>query len=145
MPYLRVSNVSKAFNGHKVLDKVSLDMEKGDILCLLGPSGCGKTTLLRIIAGLDQPDEGELQSDHSDILNTPAHQRQIRMMFQEFALFPHKSVSENISFGLEILKKSQEEINNRTDEMLSLVGLDGFGDRKVDELSGGERQRLTIG
>ena len=126
------------------LDHVSLSLESGSILCLLGPSGCGKTTLLRIIAGLEKADQGRILFDGADMADIPPHRRQFGMMFQEFALFPHKNVSENVAFGLEMRKLSSGEISRRTDEMLELVGLGGFATRDVSRLSGGERQRVAL-
>lgn len=123
---------------------MSFSLKEGKILCLLEPSGCGKTTLLRIIAGLEKPDQGKVFFSGADIAQVPPHQRQFGLMFQEFALFPHKNIFSNVVFGLEMQKKSQDEINSRTAETLDLVGLKGFEDRKIDELSGGERQRVAL-
>ncbi|NNF98126.1 MAG: ABC transporter ATP-binding protein [Desulfobacteraceae bacterium] len=144
MALLELDNICKTFNHHPVLDRVSLKLDQGRILGLLGPSGCGKTTLLRIIAGLDRPDQGRVTFDGSDVATIPSHKRQFRMMFQEFALFPHKNVFENIAFGLEIQRMDSLKIKHRAEEMLELVGLEGFGERNIDQLSGGERQRVAL-
>jgi ABC-type Fe3+/spermidine/putrescine transport system ATPase subunit len=116
----------------------------GEIVCLLGPSGCGKTTLLRIVAGLEQPDRGVVQLDGRNLVYTPVHERNFGFMFQEFALFPHRTVGENIAFGLRMARRSPGEIARRVDEMLSLVSLSGYAQRSVFELSGGERQRVAL-
>ncbi len=141
---LEVKNLTNHYLGQKLLDDVNLSLVKGEILCLLGPSGSGKTTLLRLIAGLEQETSGEVMFNGRNILKVAPHKRNIGMMFQEYALFPHKSVSQNISFGLEMKKCSTNHQENVIKSMLELVGLTGFGDRKVDELSGGERQRVAL-
>ncbi len=144
MTLLRLRTLSKTFEREPVLDAVSLDVEEGSILCLLGPSGCGKTTLLRIIAGLEIPDTGTVYFDDRDMATVAPHLRNFGMMFQEFALFPHKNVLGNITFGLKMQKRPRREIRARAKEMLSLVGLEGYARRNVSELSGGERQRVAL-
>jgi ABC-type Fe3+/spermidine/putrescine transport system ATPase subunit len=144
MALLELRHISKTFNHEPAVDDVSLDLEEGNILCLLGPSGCGKTTLLRIIAGLERPDEGTVYFDGRDMARIEPHRRNFGMMFQEFALFPHKDVIGNITFGLRMQKRSRMEILKRSQEMLSLVGLEGYSGRNVSELSGGERQRVAL-
>lgn len=141
---LEVRNIKKRHNGDTTLDGVDLELEQGEILCLLGPSGCGKTTLLRIIAGLEQPDAGEVLFKGKNLKAFPPHKRQFSMMFQEFALFPHKNVVENVSFGLQMRDAGERETVERTKEVLTLVGLEGFGQRNVNDLSGGERQRVAL-
>jgi ABC-type Fe3+/spermidine/putrescine transport system ATPase subunit len=141
---LQVSDIVKNFNHEPALKGVDLSVAKGEILCLLGPSGCGKTTLLRIIAGLEQPDKGQVVFDGNDMARVMPHHRQFGMMFQEFALFPHKTVFENVAFGLQMQHYPDKDILARTDEALSLVGLDEKGQRRVHELSGGERQRVAL-
>ncbi len=141
---LEVNNLTNHYIGQQLLHDVNLSLMKGEILCLLGPSGSGKTTLLRLIAGLEQETSGEVMFNGRNILKVAPHKRNIGMMFQEYALFPHKSVSQNIAFGLEMKKCSTEQQEKIIQSMLELVGLTGFGDRKVDELSGGERQRVAL-
>jgi ABC-type Fe3+/spermidine/putrescine transport system ATPase subunit len=122
---------------------VNLTVDEGQILCLLGPSGCGKTTLLRLIAGLEQPDSGTILLEDLDISHVPPHQRGFGLMFQEFALFPHKNVGHNVAFGLQQLTQKLA-VEARVQEMLALVGLTGFEARDVNSLSGGERQRVAL-
>ncbi|MFQ5614554.1 MAG: ABC transporter ATP-binding protein [Anaerolineae bacterium] len=141
---LEVSHISKTFDRAPAVDDVSLSVDEGEIVCLLGPSGCGKTTLLRLIAGLETADRGRVLFEGADIGPVPPHRREFGMMFQEFALFPHKNVFENVAFGLRTHGQPEQAIARRTQEMLSLVGLDGFERRDVNELSGGERQRVAL-
>jgi ABC-type Fe3+/spermidine/putrescine transport system ATPase subunit len=141
---LEIQHVSKRFNGHPALKGVSFSLEPGRILCLLGPSGCGKTSLLRIIAGLERPDSGQVRFEGRDIGPVPPHQRQFGMMFQDFALFPHKDVAQNVAFGLEMGKWPARRQKERIHEVLQLVGLAGAARRNVAELSGGERQRVAL-
>jgi len=140
---LKIDHLSKSFANTVALAEVSLTLDEGQILCLLGPSGCGKTTLLRLIAGLETPDSGSILFENRDMTGVPPHQRGFGLMFQEFALFPHKNVGENVAFGLQHLKRT-EEIEARVQEMLALVGLTGFERRDVNCLSGGERQRIAL-
>jgi ABC-type Fe3+/spermidine/putrescine transport system ATPase subunit len=123
---------------------VTFDVAQGDILCLLGPSGCGKTTLLRIVAGLETADSGEIKLAGDPLDGVPVHQRGLGLMFQEYALFPHKDVFGNVAFGLRMARLSRPEIERRVDEALALVGLSGFAHRSVHELSGGEQQRVAL-
>ncbi|TKB10691.1 ABC transporter ATP-binding protein [Desulforhopalus sp. IMCC35007] len=141
---LDIQDISNTYGGKPLLQNVRFSLLSGEILCLLGPSGSGKTTLLRLIAGLEQDYSGKIIFDGRDIDPIPSHKRGFGMMFQEYALFPHKNVVENISFGLEMqnMPKTQREL--QIDKMLELVGLTGFGNRKIDELSGGERQRVAL-
>ena len=143
MALIELKHLSKTFALPAVQD-ITLSLEKGRILCLLGPSGCGKTTLLRMIAGLEQPDRGQVIFRGIDITEQAPHLRQFGFMFQEFALFPHKSVFENVAFGLRMQDKKESEIQQRTKSMLALVGLSELGHRRVDEISGGERQRVAL-
>ncbi|WP_420631872.1 ABC transporter ATP-binding protein [Candidatus Leptofilum sp.] len=126
------------------MHQVELALQVGEIGVLLGPSGCGKTTLLRIIAGLTVPDNGRIHLNDQDITNQPAHQRGLGMVFQEYALFPHKNVFQNVAFGLLMLNWQPAEIQNRVGQVLELVGLSGFGQRPIHELSGGEQQRVAL-
>lgn len=144
MTYLTIDDISKRFNGHMALEKINLEINKGEIVCLLGPSGCGKTTLLRIIAGLTTPDRGRILLDNCNLNGVPPHARCFGLMFQEFALFPHKNVFENVAFGLKMQLKDRKEIERRSGEMLELVGMTGFEQRNVADLSGGERQRVAL-
>ena len=141
---LHAQSIHKQFDGNTVLDDVSLHIEEGEIVCLLGESGSGKTTLLRTIAGLEQSDSGEVLLDGDSLRGKPVHKRPFGLMFQDFALFPHMTVAENVAFGLKMQGIPTEEKTTRVAEMLKLVGLDGFGERSVNELSGGERQRVAL-
>ncbi len=144
MSLLKLQDIYKTHGQEPTLKGINLELESGEILCLLGPSGCGKTTLLRIIAGLEQPDKGKVIFKDKDIGKVPIHQRNFSMMFQEFALFPHKNVFDNVAFGLQIKKQANDFIEDRTQEVLSLVGLKGMEQRNTSELSGGERQRVAL-
>jgi ABC-type Fe3+/spermidine/putrescine transport system ATPase subunit len=141
---LQVINIAKSFNGTPALAGVSLTVDKGEILALLGPSGCGKTTLLRIIAGLEQPDHGQVLLNGQNLAHVPVHERRFGFVFQDYALFPHQSVQENIAFGLRMARVPARTISARVEEMLDLVNLQGYGPRSVHELSGGERQRVAL-
>lgn len=141
---LLVHNLCKSYEGVPLLQDISFSLEHGEILCLLGPSGSGKTSLLRLIAGLLQEDSGTLAFAGRDLHNIPPHKRNFGMMFQEYALFSHKNVQQNIAFGLEMQQCQPSEIKSRIEAMLDLVGLQGFGQRSIDELSGGERQRVAL-
>ncbi len=140
--FLEVKQLYKSFEQKPALAGVSLNLKEGQILCLLGPSGCGKTTLLRLIAGLERPDAGTILFQGQDISGIAPHQRDFGLMFQEFALFPHKTVGQNVTFGLQM--KQAMDIEARSRKMLDLVGLIGFEDRDVNSLSGGERQRVAL-
>jgi ABC-type Fe3+/spermidine/putrescine transport system ATPase subunit len=141
---LSIRRVTKAFESMPVLRGINLEIERGEILCVLGPSGCGKTTLLRVIAGLEQADAGEILLEGISIVNVPAHERAFGLMFQDFALFPHLNVAENVVFGLRMRGLSRYEQQKRLQEVLRLVGLTGFERRDVTQLSGGERQRVAL-
>lgn len=130
--------------GLQVLRGIDLDITDGEIICLLGPSGCGKTTLLRIVAGLEQPDSGDVLLNSASILNVAVHQRGFGLMFQDYALFAHMDVAANVGFGLKMLGWSTPEQRDRVREMLELVNLSGFERRDVARLSGGERQRVAL-
>ena len=143
MALIALEHLTKSYDQPAVRD-ISLSLEKGRILSLLGPSGCGKTTLLRLVAGLEQPDQGRVVFDGKDITDLAPHRRQFGFMFQEFALFPHRRVFDNVAFGLQMQKKEPAEVRQRTEAMLDLVGLSKLGHRRVDEISGGERQRVAL-
>jgi ABC-type Fe3+/spermidine/putrescine transport system ATPase subunit len=141
---LEIRGVSKAFSGTPALRDTNLSVARGEILCLLGPSGCGKTTLLRIVAGLEQADGGQVRLHGQDLTGVPVHRRELGFMFQEYALFPHKDVYGNVAFGLRMARLSHTEIERRVQEALALVGLSGFERRAIHELSGGEQQRVAL-
>ncbi len=126
------------------LDGADLVAPEGAVTALIGPSGCGKSTLLRVVAGLQRPDRGSVSWQGTDITGIPPHRRHFGLMFQDFALFPHRSVAGNIAFGLEMERWSEPDIRSRVAEVLDLVGLDGYGSRPVDDLSGGEQQRVAL-
>ncbi len=144
MALLEVTNVSKQYGEGFTVKRVSLTAERGDIVCLLGPSGCGKTTMLRLIAGLESPDEGSISFDGNVLNRVPPRNRGFGLMFQDLALFPHMDVSGNVSFGLRMQGQAQDQVSARVNALLRLVGLDDFQKRKVHELSGGERQRVAL-
>ncbi|MGZ4672950.1 MAG: ABC transporter ATP-binding protein [Ilumatobacteraceae bacterium] len=139
-----MSGVVVRFGGQPVLDGVSLHVDRGEIVAVLGPSGAGKSTLLRVIAGLIRPDAGIVALDNIDITNRPAHLRNIGMMFQDEQLFPHLDVAANIAFGPRMHRWSTSTTAERVEELLDIVGLGGFGERRVDRLSGGEKKRVAL-
>jgi spermidine/putrescine transport system ATP-binding protein len=141
---LALKCVRKTFGKVTAVDSVSLDARDGEFISLLGPSGCGKTTLLRIISGFEIPDSGEVLLDGVDIVNVPVHKRPMNMVFQRYALFPHMTIFENIAFSQFIKKRPREEIEGRVKEMLKLVQLEGYEDRKPSQLSGGQCQRVAL-
>jgi len=144
MAYLDVCHITKSFGETTVLRDVCLQAEQGEIVSILGPSGCGKTTLLRIIAGLEEADEGQVLFGGTDLSSEPPHRRGFGLMFQDFALFPHKDVAANIVFGLRMQGWTSQAMQNRLDHMLELVDLRGYENRQVFELSGGEQQRVAL-
>ncbi|VEI04853.1 ABC transporter ATP-binding protein [Kurthia zopfii] len=138
-------NVSKSYSdGTQVLKDVSFELERGKFYTLLGPSGCGKTTILRLIAGFMEPTEGDIFFNGKKINKVPANERQVNTVFQDYALFPHLNVFENVAFGLRIQKVAEEEIKQRVEEALKFVNLAGYGVREIPEMSGGQRQRVAI-
>ncbi len=144
MALLEVSGLSKAFEGVRAVDGVSFSADRGELLCLLGPSGCGKTTLLRLLAGLEEPDAGTIRYDERSINGQVPHQRGFGLMFQDLALFPHMDVFGNVSFGLRMQRLPGSQIQARVHELLDLVEMAAYANRKVHELSGGERQRVAL-
>jgi iron(III) transport system ATP-binding protein len=141
---IAVEGVAVRFGESVALRSVSLTVEPGELVLLLGPSGCGKSTLLRSIAGFVTPDAGRVLFDGEDVTGLPPHRRQIGMVFQSFALFPHLSVGENVAFGLREQRRPSSEISERIERSLSDVKMGGFSSRRVDQLSGGEQQRVAL-
>ena len=141
---IELRNISKAFDGETVLDHINLEIDDNEFLTLLGPSGCGKTTTLRMIGGFEQPDEGEILFMGQRINDVPPHKRNVNTVFQKYALFPHLNVFENVAFPLRERRVPRGEIEPRVREMLSLVMLSGFAQRRVTSLSGGQQQRVAI-
>ncbi len=144
MSGLTLQNIVKQFGQFTAVKNVELTVPHGTFVCLLGPSGCGKTTLMRMVAGLDLPTSGAIQLDGKDITNVPTHKRDLGMVFQSLALFPHLTVGENIAYSLRIRGIGKEEQKKRVDELLSMIHLTGYADRPVAKLSGGQRQRVAI-
>lgn len=144
MSTITIERVSKQFEQHPVLQDLSLTIPNGSFFTLLGPSGCGKTTLLRCIAGFTEPDSGHILFDQDDITHVPTHQRNIGMVFQDYALFPDKSVHDNVAYGLRARKVARDELRARSYEALELVGLSALGERFPAQLSGGQRQRVAL-
>ena len=143
-PLVRLEAVGKRFGEVVAVEAMSLDIYEREFFALLGPSGCGKTTLLRMLAGFEQPSSGRILLDGQDIAGVPPHRRPVNMMFQSYALFPHLTVEGNIAFGLKQEGLPRAQIESRVREMLALVKLEGFGRRRPDQLSGGQRQRVAL-
>ena len=143
-PLLRIEGVSKSFGSFRAVDRLSLDIAPGEFFALLGPSGCGKTTLLRMLAGFETPDEGRILLGGRDIAPVLPHERPVNMMFQNYALFPHLNVRDNIAFGLKRAGMARAAVDTRVAEMVALVKLDGMEKRKPDQLSGGQKQRVAL-
>lgn len=142
---LELKEIKKSFTeGEAVLDNISLEISKGEFITLLGSSGCGKTTTLRIIAGLEQPDVGSVWLDGREVTGLEPNQRDVNTVFQNYALFPHMNVAENIGYGLKLKKVPKSEIRKKVSQMLELVQLEGYEKRKPSELSGGQKQRVAI-
>jgi ABC-type Fe3+/spermidine/putrescine transport system ATPase subunit len=144
MSLLSLQNVSRNFGATRAVNDVSLEVERGEFFGLLGPSGCGKTTTLRMIAGLEKPDSGAILFDGKQITDLPPERRGFGMVFQNYALFPHLNVFENVAFGLRARHASKAEMNERVQSALELVQLPGYEKRAIDELSGGQQQRVAI-
>ena len=143
--FLELRNLKKSFTSEEyVLQGINLQIDQGEFVTLLGASGCGKTTTLRIIAGLEQPDSGSVWLEGEDVTNLEPNQRDVNTVFQNYALFPHMNVADNIGYGLKIRKVSKADIKKKVKEMLELVQLEGFEKRKPAELSGGQKQRVAI-
>ncbi|WP_311747100.1 ferric ABC transporter ATP-binding protein [Proteus terrae] len=142
--FVELKNVIKRFGSNTVIEDLSLSIPQGKMVSLLGPSGCGKTTVLRLVAGLEKPTEGKIFIDGEDVTDRSIQQRDICMVFQSYALFPHMSLGENIGYGLKMLGRPKAEIKQRVSEALELVDLAGFEDRFVDQISGGQQQRVAL-
>ena len=142
--FLELRNLKKSFTSEEyVLQGINLQIDQGEFVTLLGASGCGKTTTLRIIAGLEQPDSGSVWLEGKDVTNLEPNQRDVNTVFQNYALFPHMNVADNIGYGLKIRKVPKADIKKKVKEMLELVQLEGFEKRKPAELSGGQKQRVA--
>ncbi|MCM1266511.1 MAG: ATP-binding cassette domain-containing protein [Bacteroidales bacterium] len=142
--YLEMKNIYKTFDGFHASNDVSFSIEKGDLAALLGPSGSGKTTILRMIAGLDTPDSGDIIINNTRVNTLPGSKRGIGFVFQNYALFRYMTVADNIAFGLEVQKKSKAEIKERVEELLELISMKDLGKRYPHQLSGGQRQRVAF-
>lgn len=139
-----LENLSHSFGDNKVLDNINLTVDKGELFTLLGPSGCGKTTILRIISGFIDPSEGRIFIGERDITALPPEKRNIGMVFQNYALFPHMTVVENVRYGLLVKKLEKKVIDEKVDKYLDLVGMERYRQRKISELSGGQQQRVAV-
>ena len=142
--FIRIRGLSKRFGDFVAVNDVDLDIEKGELFSILGGSGCGKTTLLRMLAGFEVPTGGTIEIDGVDVTHQPPYERHVNMMFQSYAVFPHMSVEKNIAYGLVKEKTPRPEIQKRVDEMIALVQLEDFRNRKPDQLSGGQKQRVAL-
>lgn len=143
-PIIKFEGISKNFNNTQVLDDVSFEIEEGKFYTLLGPSGCGKTTILKLIAGFETPTKGNILFNNNIINKVPANNRKVNTVFQDYALFPHLNVYDNVAFGLKIKKLNKKDIQTKVKEALKLVKLEGYEQRKITEMSGGQKQRVAI-
>jgi len=143
-PLVRIEGISKRFGDAVALDNLQLDIARGEFVTFLGPSGCGKSTTLRILGGFERPDTGRVILDGQDVTDLPPEKRHVNMVFQDYALFPHMTVRQNISFGLELQGMSKAQIRARQDEIMAFLELDSFGKRYPAQLSGGQRQRVAL-
>jgi len=143
-PMIALERISKRFGEATAVDDVSLEIGRGEFFSMLGPSGCGKTTTLRMIAGFEEPSGGRVMLDGDDVTLTSPRHRNVNMVFQDYALFPHMTVGENVGFGLKLKHVQRAELRSRVEEMLTVVRLEGLGDRRPAELSGGQRQRVAL-
>ena len=142
--FISIQNVDKNFGSFQAINNISMDVGQGEFFSLLGASGCGKTTLLRMLAGFENPSAGEIYIDGQPMSEVPPHMRPVNMVFQNYAIFPHLNVRDNIAYGLRKKKLPSAKRNDMVDEMLELIKLPGYGDRKSGELSGGQRQRVAL-
>src|SRR5712672_3421717 len=141
---VRLKELTKLFRETRAVDRLSLTIEPGSMVALLGPSGCGKTTTLRMIAGLMEPSAGEIFLDDRPITRIPAHRRNIGMLFQNYALFPHMTVAQNVAFGLQMRRLRQSELREKVEAALAMVRLKEYADRLPAALSGGQQQRVAL-
>ncbi|MBE4703831.1 spermidine/putrescine ABC transporter ATP-binding protein [Spiroplasma platyhelix] len=141
---LELRNVSKEYDGKIILKGISLNIHEGEFLTILGPSGCGKTTLLRLIAGFEKPNNGQILFNGKDLIKIPIHKRQVNTIFQSYALFPHLNVFDNIAYGLKLKKINKDKIKKEVIKALNLVKLEGFEDKDINDLSGGQKQRVAV-
>ena len=144
MSYVNLVNITKYFDNLKVIDNINLSINKGEIISLLGPSGCGKSTTLKLIAGLLQPDSGDILFNNKSVLNIETNKRSAVIVFQEYLLFPHMNIYENVAFGLKMKKVSKEDIDIKVNELLDLIKLNSYKMKYPHELSGGQKQRVAI-
>ena len=144
MPNIEIRSLGACYQGRPILKSVSLEIRAGELFFLIGPSGCGKTTLLRLIAGFLEADHGDILFDGQSLLSLPPHRRETAMVFQSYALWPHRTVAANIAFGLEARGIPSKQISARVEEALQQVQLEGFGPRQIGELSGGQQQRVAL-
>ena len=142
--YIKIKNLSKSFGDVEVLKNINLEVEEGEFFSLLGPSGCGKTTLLRILAGFEYPSEAEVFFDDANVTSLPPNLRPSNMVFQNYAIFPHINVQRNIEFGLRKENLSKDEMQQRVENALKMVQLEGYENRYSNHLSGGKRQRIAL-
>src|SRR3954452_16681296 len=143
-PDIRLAGVRKTYGDVKAVDGVDLEIRRGEFFTLLGPSGSGKTTCLRMIAGFERPDEGRIELAGEDVSRLPPAERDVNTVFQDYALFPHMSVGDNVAYGLKVKKVAKAERAQRVEEALKMVRLEGYGDRRPSQLSGGQRQRVAL-
>src|SRR3954449_340986 len=143
-PDIRLAGVRKLYGDVVAVDGVDLDIRRGEFFTLLGPSGSGKTTCLRMIAGFERPDEGRIELGGDDVSRLPPAERDVKTVFQDYALFPHMSVGDNVAYGLKVKRVERVERNRRVADALAMVRLSGFGDRRPSQLSGGQRQRVAL-
>ena len=144
MSDVRLENLTKSFKETKAVDEISLTIQEGEFFSLLGPSGCGKTTTLRMIGGFEEPTSGSVYLDDKEVSGLPPYKRNVNTVFQSYALFPHLTVQENIAYGLKRKKIDKSEIASRVKDMLKLVDLEGYGERRTTQLSGGQQQRVAL-
>jgi len=144
MANIKLENLTKRFGENTVVNRVNMEIPNGTLVSILGPSGCGKTTLLRMIAGFETPDEGNILFDRDSVVNIPANRRNIGMVFQSYALFPHMTVEENVAYGLQQRKLGKAQIQERVNQVLNTVHMEEFRKRKPKQLSGGQQQRVAL-